>query len=613
MDSMGQNKKVRERKEIEAKDCWNVEAMYKGWAEWEKDFATLPQVKEGLKWPSFSEKEVNLANAMSVKEFLDKLMAVDLKLSNLYTYAHLRHDEDVVEEKAKQSYMAAMSMLYAFKEEVSWVEPALLQLPEDVLQGFLSSAILLEYRIYLKKIIRLKPYTLSAKEEKLMSLAEKALETSHRAFSSLNNADIKFPSCKDGKGETYELTLGTYQLYMKSYDRTLRKEAFLQLHQTFFSYENTLCDLIQGEMQQHVFRKKARGYASCLDAALYPNQVDTSVYKSLLTGVRKNIPSLHAYINLRKKLLGYEDLHVYDLGVPIIEGMDFSFSYEEAVDLICESVAVLGAEYQEILRKGLTEQRWVDLYENARKRSGAYSSGCYGSMPYILMNYHGTFRDVMTLTHEAGHSMHSYFSAKHQKYQDYQYPIFLAEVASTFHEELLFQHFVQKAESLEKKAYLINQKIDDIRNTLFRQTLFAEFELSLHEWVEQDQPLTPALLKDHYYKLSSEYFGEGIKMDPEVAYEWSRIPHFYYNFYVYQYATGISAAHVLAKRVLAKEPLAKEQYLAFISSGGSEDPITTLQKAGVDMNTPYPVEAMLLSFKDLVMQLQDIMENRIKK
>ncbi|MES2198822.1 MAG: oligoendopeptidase F, partial [Chlamydiota bacterium] len=589
---MAQEGKIRERKEVEAKDCWNVEAMYEGWAEWDKDFKALPQVKEGLKWPVLSEKEVNISNPMDMKVFLDALMKVDLQLSTLYTYAHLRHDEDVVEEKAKQAYMMAMGMLYSFKEEVSWVEPALLQLPEEVLQGFLSSDILLDYRIYLKKIIRLKPHTLSSKEEKLMALAEKALETSHRAFSSLNNADIKFPPCKDEKGQTHELTLGTYQLYMKSYDRTLRKESFLHLHQTFASYENTLCELIQGEMQQHVFRKKARGYPSCLASALYPNQVDVSVYASLLTGVRKHISSLHDYINLRKKLLGYEDLHVYDLGVPIIEGMDLSFSYEEAVDLICRSVSVLGVEYQEILRKGLTEQKWVDIYENAKKRSGAYSSGCYGSMPYILMNYHGTFRDVMTLAHEAGHSMHSYFSTKHQKYQDYQYPIFLAEVASTFHEELLFQHFLEKADSLEKKAYLINQKIDDIRNTLFRQTLFAEFELALHEWVEQDQPLTPALLKEHYYKLSREYFGEGIKMDEEIAYEWSRIPHFYYNFYVYQYATGVSAAHVLAKRVLGNEPLAKEQYLAFISSGGSEDPITTLKKAGVDMNTSYPVDTM---------------------
>ena len=603
---MALEKKVRERKEIEAKDCWNVEAMYKGWSEWDEDFKTLPGVKGGLKWPSLSEKKVNISNLSSVKSFLDELMEVDLHLTKLYTYAHLRHDEDVSEEKAKQAYMVAMGMLYAFKEEVSWMEPALLQLPEETLQGFLSSEILKDYHIFLKKIIRLKPHTLSAKEEKLMALAGKALETSHRAFSSLNNADMKFPSCKDEKGEMHELTLGTYQLYMKSYDRTLRKESFINLHKTFASYENTLCDLIQGEMQQHVFCKKARGYSSCLEAALYPNQVDTSVYTALITGVRKNLSSLHDYINLRKKLLGYEELYVYDLGVPIIEGMDLSFSYEEAVEIICDSVAVLGEEYQGVLRKGLTKDRWVDLYENAKKRSGAYSSGCFGSMPYILMNYHGTFRDVMTLAHEAGHSMHSYYSTKYQKYQDYSYPIFLAEVASTFHEELVFQHFLKKADSLDKKAYLINQKIDDIRNTLFRQTMFAEFELALHEFVEQDEPLTPGLLKDQYRKLNTEYFGEGIKMDLEIDYEWSRIPHFYYNFYVYQYATGISAAHVLAKRVLAKEPLAKEQYLAFLSSGASEDPVTTLKKAGADMSTPYPVDAMLNSFKGLVEQLKNL-------
>ncbi len=591
-----------ERKHAESKNCWNVEALYGSREEWEVDFKAL---SEGMGKKAFTEEEVKIHTAKDLKEFLDALMKMEMQIEKLYTYAHLKHDEDVAEDGAKRAYMSATGLLYSFKERLSWFEPFLLQLPDSVREQFLTSKELSDYKIFLDKIFRLKPYTLSVKEERLMALAEKALETGHRAFGSLNNADLKFPPCKDGKGEEKELTHGTYQLYMKSYDRVLRKEAFTNLHNTFASYQNTLCDLIQGEIQQHVFRKKARGYKSCLEAALYPNRVDLSVYGSLISAVRKHIPSLHEYVDLRKKLLKYDSLHYYDLSVPLIEGMDVSFSYEQAVEAICASVAIMGEEYQRILRKGLTEDRWVDLYENKGKRSGAYSSGCYGSMPYILMNYHGTFRDVMTLAHEAGHSMHTYFSGKKQKYQDHQYPIFLAEVASTFHEELLFRYFLEKAESPKKKAYLINQKIDDIRNTLFRQTMFAEFELALHELVEQDMPLTPALLGEMYYKLNKEYFGPSIEHDPEVASEWSRIPHFYYNFYVYQYATGISAAHVLAEKVVNKEPSARERYLDFLSSGGSLDPITTLQKAGVDMKTSDPVDTILTSFARYVSELKN--------
>jgi len=605
---MASAEKIQERKEVPTEHCWNVEAMYSGWDAWDRDFSLIPTGEEGLRWPELGSDKVNIKDSQELKNFLDSLMKIDLHLNRLYTYAHLRHDEDVAENKGKQAHMAALTALYAFQEEISWFDPAFLQLPQDVLDKLLSSEDLKDYRIYLNKTVRLKPYTLSAKEERLMALSGKALETGYRAFGSLNNADLKFPPCKDSEGKVHELTHGSYQVYMKSYDRTLRREAFTNLHQTFGLYENTLCDLIQGQVERHVFQKKARGYSSCLEAALYPNQVDPAVYHSLISTVHKYVPALHSYIGLRKKLLKYDQIHVYDLSVPIVEGVDVHYSYEEAVEEICSSVVSLGPEYQSILRSGLTKDRWVDIYENARKRSGAYSSGCFGSMPYILMNYHGTFRDVSTLAHEAGHSMHTYFSTKHQKYQDHHYPIFLAEVASTFQEELLFQHFLKKAKSWKEKAYLINQKIDDIRNTLFRQALFAEFELALHQWGESGQPITPTLLKEKYVTLTKFYFGEEIVLDPELAFEWSRIPHFYYNFYVYQYATGISAAHVLAERVLSGKPNAKELYLGFLSSGGTQDPLTTLQKAGVDMKSSKPVESILDSFKRLTQELDVIMQ-----
>ena len=600
--------KVKEREFTLKEHCWNVEALYKDWAEWQFDFKRLSKAGKSPKWVELSKGEIDLSNPKELKTLLDNLMRIDLELSSLYTYAHLRHDEDVSENVAKQAYASAIGLLHAFQEEVSWIDPAILQLPQESLDLLLLSDDLKEYSVYLKKIIRLKPHTLNAREEKLMAFAGRALESSQRAFSSLNNADLKFPKCVDEKGEFHELTLGLYQLHLKSQDRVLRKEAFTHLHQTFAEYENTLCELIQGQVQQHVFYKKARGYDSCLEAALYPHQINRSVYDLLIQTVRKKLPFLHEYIALRKDLLGYSELHFYDLGVPIVRDVDLGLSYEEAVDAIIESVAPLGKEYQAILQKGFSEERWVDRYENKRKRSGAYSSGCYSSMPYILMNYHGTFQDAMTLTHEAGHSMHSYFSCKNQSYQDHRYPIFLAEVASTFHEELLFHHFLGKAKTVQQKAYLINQKIDDIRNTLFRQALFAEFELKIHELVEEDIPLTPALLKQEYLKLNQEYFGDSIEMDPELNSEWSRIPHFYYNFYVYQYSTGISAAHVLAKKVMLGDVGVKESYLNFLSSGCSLDPIQTLARAGVDMMSPLPVETLLNSFHELVLELQRMME-----
>lgn len=604
---MGQDRVVRERKESALSDCWNVEAMYESWDEWKKDFNALAKPGSIPKWPEFAKDQVDLTTPLGLKKALDALMKVDCDLNTLYTYAHLRHDEDVAEDQSKKAYMEATSLLHVFQEETSWIHPALLQQPQEVLDRFLQSKDLEDYHIYLEKILRLKAHTLSAEEEKLMAFADKALETSHRTFSSLNNADLRFPSCCDEKGKMHELTHGTYQLYLKSPDRVLRKEAFMHLHQTFALYENTLCDLLQGQMQQHVFCKKARSYNSCLEAALYPHQIHVDVYSSLVDTVRKGLPSLHKYIDLRKKSLGLEELHLYDMSVPLLSEIEIKIPYEEAVDAVVESVACLGEEYQKILRKGLTEDRWIDRYENKKKRSGAYSSGCYTSMPYILLNYHETFQDAMTLTHEAGHSMHSYFSAKHQKYQDHHYPIFLAEVASTFHEELLFRFFLQKVRTPEEKAYLVNQKIEGIRATLFRQTMFAEFEKQLHEWVEQDHPLTPALLKEEYLRLTREYFGPNVVLDEEVASEWSRIPHFYYNFYVYQYSTGISAAHVLAKRVIEQGAEAREKYLSFLSSGSSKDPLQTLLLAGVDMKTPYAVSELLAYFDRLVAELRELL------
>ncbi|MBM3198121.1 MAG: oligoendopeptidase F [Chlamydiae bacterium] len=607
---MGQEQKkvCKERSHTAQGDTWDLTMLYPDFDAFDRHLTQVANAGTAPRWPAVQNKGESLADPLVVKNLFDAMFSLESSLDKLYTYAHLRHDEDVADDRAKKAFASALSLMHAFREEIAWIDPALLQLPKETLDALLDADELQKYRVFLRKIFRLKPYTLDAPLEKILALAGRALDTGQKAFGSLNNADLRFASCRDSKGEVYELTHGSYHVYMRGKDRTLRKESFLHLHQAFAEHQNTLCELLQGQVQRHVFIQKARGFSSCLEAALYPYEVDVAVYKMLLAATRNKLSLLHDYIAYRKQWLKVEELHVYDLAVSVVEDVTMNFSYEEAVEGIIASVAPLGQEYQDILRKGLTEERWVDRYENKRKRSGAYSSGCYGSPPYILMNYQGTLQDIMTLTHEAGHSMHSYFSRKHQTYQDSQYPIFLAEVASTFHEELLFQYLLRKVETNQEKAYLINQKIDAVRNTFFRQVLFAEFEWKIHEWVEEDKPLTPASLQELYMQLNKEYFGDALTLDPELAHEWSRIPHFYYNFYVYQYATGISAAHVLAKKVLSGDSYARDSYQEFLSSGGSLDPLSTLRRAGVDMAESQVIDLLLADFQDLVSQLTSLVK-----
>lgn len=603
-------KKLKNRAEVNVKDCWNVEAMYPNWDSWSKDFENWGRPNLKIRFPELAQSQFELHKPEDLRKLLDLFMEIDCRLSFVYVYAHLRHDEDVSEENSKKAYNASLGAFYALKEETAWIEPSILQLSDEQLDVLLKAELLQEYHVYLKRIIRLKAHTLNAEEEKLLAFSGKALETSRRVFSALNNADLKFPNCLDQQGKEHELTHGTYHLYSKSHDRILRKSAFLGLHQTFAQYENTFCELLEGQIQKTYFYSKARKYKSCLEAALYPYEIEESVYESLIESSRKGLPSLHEYLSIRKKELGYDQLHLYDLNVPLVDDVEIHMSYEEAVEAILESVSILGSNYVSILERGLKVDRWVDRYENTRKRSGAYSSGSYGSMPYILMNYHETLQDVMTLSHEAGHSMHSYFSNQHQKYQDASYSIFVAEVASTFHEELLFQSLLKKVKTTKEKAYLINQKIDGIRSTFFRQVMFAEFELKMHQFVEQGISLTPSLLKTEYLELNKAYFGDSVEVDEQILWEWSRIPHFYSSFYVYQYATGISAACALAQKVLKEEPLAKEKYIEFISSGSSLDPIATLKRAGVDMTTSEPVDSLLIYFKSLIVQLQEMLKEK---
>lgn len=597
----------KKRDEIASDDKWNVEAMYADLDSWQKAFDEVAGLSQQPHWPDICQYRGRLNEGAAVlKEALDAIIGLERSLGQLYAYAHLRHDEDIVNPHNKEAYVRIASRRHDLAQEVSWLEPELLGLPDHILDSYLRAPELKDYRFHLQKIIRLKKHTLSPEQEDLLAMSEKALQAVHRAFSALNDADFKFGQVADRDGKLYDLTHGSYGLFIRSHDRTLRTNAFRRLHGQYRDYQHGLCELLNGQVQRHLFEARARGYTSCVEAALYPKNIDVQVYQALVRSVRDNIDALHDYMALRKELLAVDELHMYDLYVPLTAQVDMKLSYDEAQELVIQSSRYLGLEYLDQLRQGLLFERWVDRYENENKRSGAYSSGCYDSSPYILMNYKGLLRDVFTLAHEAGHSMHSLYSRRNQPYHYSGYPIFVAEVASTFNEELLMRHLLSKAKSKEERIFLINEKLEDIRATLFRQTMFAEFELEIHRFAETDTPLTSDLLCNTYHKLNVDYFGPNVMSDPEIAFEWARIPHFYYNFYVYQYATGISAALALVDRVSQGGEEVRNAYLSFLKGGCSRFPLDLLQSAGVDMRSPQPVQQAIARFRNLVGELRSL-------
>lgn len=590
------------RSEILPDDQWNVEALFPTFEAWETALSAV-----GDSWPELAAFRGRLKEGASLmKEVFDLSCTIGREIERLYTYAHLRHDEEITDDRHKKGYQQIMGLAFAFQEQSAWIEPELLALPAELIDTYLQAPELIDYRFHIEKIVRMRPHTLSADKEELLAMAGKPLQAPPKAFSALNNADLKLGKIKDGEGNEVELTHGLYQMYLRSPDRTLRENAFKGMHGAFGGFENTFAELLQGQVESHVFNARARNYPSACEAALFGKKIPVSVYRSLIDTVRQGLDSLHRYTGMRKKIMGVDELHLYDMYVPLMQDVDIKMDYKQAEEVVIESVAPLGTDYQNALRKGMLEERWVDRFENKNKRSGAYSSGCYDSFPYILMNFRGILRDTFTLAHEAGHSMHSYLSKATQPYHYSHYPIFVAEVASTFNEELLSQLLLKQFTKKEEKLFLINEKMEDIRATLFRQTMFAEFELKIHELVEGGTPLTPALLKEVYYQLNVDYFGPDVVIDQEIEIEWARIPHFYYNFYVYQYATGISAALSLVEKVLSGDTQALDNYLSFLKGGCSLFPIDLLKLAGVDMTTSEPVEAALRKFDSLVDQFEPL-------
>ena len=620
---------IPSRNQVPIEDQWDLKPFFATESDWNQALENLMEEQEPMKkWPKLLALQGRLhEGAKQVKETLETITSTRRTLEKLYVYAHLRRDENSADDVWMGHHKALSNLFQDFGVAVSWFDPELLTLPESTLDELVQDPGLAEYKVYLQKIIRMKPYTLSEDLESLLAQSDKALKTARRAFSAFNDSDLTFPAICDSHGKQHELTHGSYSLYMQHPDRVLRENAFKNYLSTYGRYAHTLCELLVGNAERNSYIARARGYANSLEAALYPHNIDVAVYHTLIETVRQHLGSLHAYMELRRVVLKLDTLHPYDFHVSLVKDIEKKIPYEKGRDLVVESVSRLGPDYQAILKEGLKQGRWVDRYENRYKRSGAYSSGCYDSAPYILMNYKQLARDVSTLAHEAGHSMHSYLSHHTQRYQDADYPIFVAEVASTFNEELLADLMMQRAENDAERIFFLHEQIEKVRGTLFRQTLFAEFELFIHTSVEQHQPLTPQRIQAYYLQLVREYYGPAVTWDEEIVHEWSRIPHFYHSFYVYQYATGISAAIALANAVRAEETKpqaqaqgqpqaqaqvqgqgARDRYLEFLKSGGSRYPLDLLERAGVNMRSPEPVKNALLQFDNLVQKLRVLLK-----
>ena len=595
--------KIPLRKDVPAGDKWDLTVLYKSDDEWEADLKQIPGLTEKV-----TACRGQLAEGPDrLLEGLRALEAVEHLVEKVYHYASLMHSADQGDSRAQEMEKRAMMAYTQFVAAISFWDPELLSIPDDKINAWIQDKAFDGYRVYIWKTLHVKPYVLSEKEERILALQIESGETASNAFSLLNNVDMEFGTVK-ADGADKPLTHSTYSDFMENPDRAVRKEAYGKFYAQFASHANTLAALYAGSVTNDIFRSRARGYGSSLEAALYKDKVPVPVYKNLIATVGRNLDTLHKYYSLRKRVLKLDELRHYDVYVPLAPKPEFKTGYEEAVEIIRGAMAPLGTEYTDRLCGGLLGG-WCDRYENKGKRSGAFSSGCYDGYPFILLNYKDTtLRDVYTMAHEGGHSMHSWYSVHNNPFMCYEYTIFEAETASTFNEELVFQYLLKNAKDDAMKKYLLSARAADILATLHRQTMFAEYELVCHESVEQEgRPLSTDALRSIYRGLLEKYFGPEMVFEKESDLEGLRIPHFYNAFYVYKYSTGISASLALAKKVTEGGESEREDYFKFLKSGGSRYPIESLRVAGVDMESPAPVQAACDSFKSLVDQLDAIL------
>ena len=594
---------VPTRADIPESDKWDLTQLFAEAGKWQEDFARLQRA-----YPKLEEWKGRVGeSAQTLADVLEFEKSLEVKIERVYHYASLQLAEDGTDNEYLTRVGQVQNLLTKIGEALAFVVPEIQAIDDETFAKFMLDPALADWRIKLRKIRRMKPHVLSVPEERLLALGSVALSGYDDTFSQLTDVDMKFGVLTDETGREAPLTQSSFSSFLVKRDHELRKRAFHQFYAEFQDHRYTLAASLAYSIKADVFQARARHYSSALEAALFPDDVPVAVYDGLIRSVRSNLRPLFRYFELRRRALGLRELHHYDTYVPLVPEIETRISFDQAVETVLAALAPLGKEYVDILREGL-RGRWVDRYESKGKRSGAFSSGSYGAPPYILMNYKDdVFADVYTLAHETGHSMHSWFAQESQLFQDYEYPIFLAEVASTFNEELLTHHLLQQTSDPKMRAYIINRQMDDLRGTLFRQTMFAEFEKIIHAIEESGDALTLDVFKSEYRKLLETYFAENFVLDAELDLECLRIPHFYHAFYVYKYATGISAAVALSQRVLSGEPGCVDAYLNFLRSGGSKFPLETLKAAGVDMTTPAPIESTLRLFEERLGELESLL------
>ncbi|GGC77338.1 oligoendopeptidase F [Enterococcus wangshanyuanii] len=540
---------------------------------------------------------------------IEMLLNVYRQIEVIYVYAHLKNDQDTANATYQALYARASSLFAQVSEAVAWFEPELLSLNDDLIWGYFAEKPELEiYRHFVENILNERPHILSAEQEALLAGASEIFGASSDTFSILNNADLKFPVIEDENGEKIQLTHGVYGQLMENIDRDVREKAFKALYSVYDQFQNTFAQTLSSHVKAHNYKAKVRNYPSARAAALSSNHIPESVYDTLLDVVNKHLPLLHRYVALRKRLLNLEELHMYDMYTPILGEASIKYSYEEAKEKALTALKPMGEEYLTVVKTAFND-RWIDVIENQGKRSGAYSSGAYDTAPYILMNWHDSLDQLYTLVHEMGHSVHSYFTRNNQPYVYGDYSIFLAEIASTTNENILTEHLLETETDPRIRAYVLNHYLDGFKGTIFRQTQFAEFEHFIHTEDAKGTPLTSEYLSEYYEQLNAKFYGPDVVKDPEIMLEWTRIPHFYYNYYVYQYATGFSAASALANKILGEEPRALENYLTYLKSGSSDYPIEVMKKAGVDMTKPQYIEDAMKVFEARLNELEKLVES----
>ena len=595
-------KNTKTRDQIDKNYKWNIEAMYDNEEDWKRDYMIAEE--KAKDYVSFSGR---LGESPQVLlEALQKKDSIWLILEKVYVYARMKKDEDNRVNKYQAMSDKAQSLIAKVSSYLSFFTPELLEIPEDKLKGFIAGEDQLKiYEYAINDVLRQKAHVLSKSEENLMAQFSEITSSTNAIFSMINNADIKFGNIIDEDGDEVEVTHGKYIGFMESHDRRVRKEAFEHMYDAYEKQKNTLATTYNYNTKTDVITARVRKYSSARHAALSGDNIPVSVYDNLIDTVNNRIHLLHRYVEVRRKLLGLDEVHMYDMYVPLVEMPREQIQYEKALNLMREGLTPLGGDYINRMNKGI-EDGWIDVYENQGKTSGAYSFGSYDSMPYILLNYTNKFKDVFTIVHEMGHSMHSHYTRENQPFIYGGHSIFTAEVASTVNESLLMQHLLNRSTDPHEKKYLLNLFIEEFRTTLFRQTMFAEFEKLTHETVEKGEVLTAEWLCSEYGKLNRKYFGERVIYDPQIEMEWARIPHFYNAFYVYKYATGYSAAAAISEKILKEGAVARDPYIEFLKLGDSDYPINLLKVAGVDMSKPDPIEKALDTFEKLIVEIEKL-------